>query len=127
MAALGFFVGVFFAGVAGEYATWRWYFFIGTILSAITTVVSVLCIDNDYEEHKDNGVKMDWLGAATTITGLVLFVYAVTDSAHAPDGWKSPRILVTFILGIAVLGVAFYVEGWVAEQPLLPFEAFKIK
>lgn len=43
MAAFGFFVGVFFAGVSGEYASWRWYFFIGVILSAITSVISVLC------------------------------------------------------------------------------------
>lgn len=127
MAAFGFFVGVFFAGVAGEYATWRWYFWIGAILSAITSVISVLCVDNDYDEHKGNGVKMDWLGAGTTIVGLVLFVFAVTDSAHAPNGWATSYILATFLLGIAILGLAFYVEGWVAEQPLLPFEAFKVK
>lgn len=96
-------------------------------LELLLTSSCCLGIDNDYEERRNNGVKMDWLGAGTTITGLVLFVFAITDSAHASNGWSTPYILVTFILGIVILGVAFYVEGWVAEQPLLPFEAFKIK
>jgi hypothetical protein len=33
----------------------------------------------------------------------------------------------TLILSMLILGVAFYIEGWVAEQPLLPFDVFKIK
>ncbi|KAK5012914.1 hypothetical protein LTR39_003915, partial [Cryomyces antarcticus] len=37
MAPLGFFAGIFFAGVAAQFTTWRWYFFIGTILTSITT------------------------------------------------------------------------------------------
>lgn len=113
--------------MVGEYATWRWYFWIGAILAAFTSIITILCIDNDYEEHKDNGVEMDWLGAGTTIVGLVLFVYAVTDSAQAPAGWRTSYILATFILGFVILGIAFYIEGWVAKQPLLPFAAFKIK
>ena len=70
---------------------------------------------------------MDWLGSATIIVGLVLFVFAITESSHAPRGWSTPYIYATFVLAILILGAAFYVEGWVAEQPLLPFEVFKIK
>ena len=40
MAPLGFFIGIFFAGVAGQYASWQWYFYIGTILAFITTVIA---------------------------------------------------------------------------------------
>lgn len=87
----------------------------------------VVTIPNDYMEHKNNNVKMDWLGSLTTILGIVLFVFAITESAHAPHGWSTPSIYVTFTLSLIILGLAFYVEGWVAEQPLLPFEIFKIK
>ncbi|CAK4031186.1 MFS-type transporter [Lecanosticta acicola] len=127
MAPLGFFVGIFFAGVAGQFATWRWYFFIGSIIVAIATVVAWFAVPSDMEEHKGNDVKMDWLGSLTTTVGLILLVFAITDSSHAPSGWTTPYILVTFILGLIIIGVAFYVEGWIAEQPLLPFEAFKAK
>ncbi|KAK5132938.1 hypothetical protein LTR08_008386 [Meristemomyces frigidus] len=127
MAPLGFFIGIFFAGVAGQYAGWRWFFWIGTILTFITAVIALYTIPDDRAEHKDNGVKMDWLGSLTTASGLLLLVFAITDSSHAGDGWATPYIYVTFILGILLLAAAFYVEGWVAEQPLLPFEVFKIK
>ncbi|CZT24483.1 related to transporter (major facilitator superfamily) [Ramularia collo-cygni] len=127
MGVMGFFVGFLFAGIAGEFLTWRWYFWIGSILVAIVAVASYIAIPSDVEEHKNNGVKMDWLGSCTTISGLILVIYAITDSSHATQGWATPRILVTFILGIGMLAVAFYVEGWIAEQPLLPFEVFKIK
>lgn len=78
-------------------------------------------------EHKNSGVKMDWLGSFTIISGLILVVFAITDSSHASQGWASPHILVTLILGLIMLGLAFWVEGWVAEQPLLPFSFFQIK
>jgi hypothetical protein len=70
---------------------------------------------------------MDLLGSASIIAGLLLLVFAVTDSNHAPQGWKTSYIDMTLILSILILGVAFYIEGWVAEQPLLPFDVFKIK
>jgi MFS family permease len=127
MAPLGFFIGIFFAGVAGQYAGWRWYFFIGAILTALTTVVAYLTIPSDYQERKNNGVKMDWLGSATVVCGLILVVFAITQSSHASNGWATPYIPVTLILGVLILGGAFYIEGWVAEQPLLPFEVFRIK
>ncbi|KAF2722667.1 MFS general substrate transporter [Polychaeton citri CBS 116435] len=127
MAPLGFFVGIFFGGVAVQWATWRWYFWIGTIVSAITTVVAIFCIPSDIQEHKGNGVKMDWWGALTIVCGIILVIFAITDCAHAPNGWKSPYIPITFSLGAVFLLAAIYVEGWVAEQPLLPPDVIAIK
>ena len=78
-------------------------------------------------DHRANEVKMDWLGSITIVSGLVLLVFAITDSSHAPRGWSTPYIYVTFMLALLMLGVAFYIEGWVADQPLLPFDLFKVK
>ncbi|CBF86704.1 hypothetical protein AN2368.2 [Aspergillus nidulans FGSC A4] len=72
-------------------------------------------------------LKMDWWGCCTIVPGLILLVFAVTDGSHAPDGWRTPYVLVTFLLGIALLAAAFYIEGWVASEPLLPFDVFKVK
>ena len=128
MAAFGFFVGLLFAGISGQYTGWRWYCYIGSILSLIIALVSIVSIPNDRKEHVANDdIQMDWWGSAAIICGLILFVYAITDSAHSPQGWRTWYILVTFFLGIALLGIAFYIEGWVVEQPLIPFEALNIK
>ena len=70
---------------------------------------------------------MDWLGFLNIVPGLILVVFAITDSSHAPDGWRTPYIYVTFVLGALFLSVAVYVEGWIAKTPLVPFDLFQVK
>jgi MFS family permease len=127
-APMGFFVGIFFAGVSAEYTLWGWYFWIGTILAGITAFTSYLTIPSDIEE-KRNGptkVKMDWLGAALSVCGLILFTFAVIDSSHAPQQWRTPYVYILFIVGSLLLLAAAYVEVRVAAQPLLPASLFKV-
>lgn len=123
-APLGFFFGIFVAGLTGQFLQFGWYFWIGAILLFTTTVAAILTIPNDSGEHKK--VEMDWLGAALIVSGLVLVVFALTDSAGAPDQWRTPYIYVLLIVGSLLLGLAVYVEGFVAENPLLPFDLFCI-
>ncbi|KAK1081965.1 hypothetical protein LTR48_007241, partial [Friedmanniomyces endolithicus] len=108
MAPFGFFVGIFFAGVAAQYATWNYYFYIGAVLTFVTVCVAYFTIPNDTAEHKGNGVVQDWWGSLTTSAGLILLVFAITDSSHAPDGWATPYIYVTLILALMSLGAAVY-------------------
>jgi len=131
-APVGFFTGIFFAGVAAQFMSWGWFFWIGSIILAIVAVASYLCIPNPREEkekakQEGKGVKMDWWGTATVVPGLVLVVFALTDGSHAPQGWATPYIPVTFVIGWILLGIFVYIEGWVAEQPLLPPDLFSVK
>ncbi|KAF2223182.1 putative MFS multidrug transporter [Elsinoe ampelina] len=126
-APLGFFTGIFFAGVAGQYATWRWYFFIGAIIILMTTVAGYFCIPSDMKERRAMGVEMDWLGSITTFCGLVLVVFAVTAASHAPNKWATPYVIVTLVLGSILVGATVYIEGWVAKAPILPADIFKVK
>ncbi|OAX79192.1 hypothetical protein ACJ72_06489 [Emergomyces africanus] len=125
-AVVGFFIGIFCSGVSSQFLSWGWYFWIGAILAAITTVSSFLTIPSDTAEARKQGIKMDYMGAALIVPGLTLTVFAITDSAHAPDGWRSPYVYVCFITGSILLGLAMYVEGWVAKSPLLPFDIFHV-
>lgn len=67
---------------------------------------------------------MDWAGSSLIVSGLILLVFAITQSSSAPDGWKSAQILAPFFVSIALLCGAWYVEGYWAEMPLLPFDIF---
>ncbi|KAK2745346.1 hypothetical protein FQN55_006251 [Onygenales sp. PD_40] len=125
-AVIGFFFGIFFSGVSAQFLTWGWYFWIGAILAAVTTISSYVAIPSDVAETRKHGVKMDYLGGSLIVPGLTLVVFAITDSAHAPDGWRTPYVYVCFIIGSILLGISVYVEGWVAESPLLPFELFDV-
>lgn len=126
-AALGFFIGIFFSGLCSQYLSWRWYFFIGAILSAITTLSSIFYIPRDFKETRGNGATMDWPGCALSVSGAVLFVFAIAESSYAPQGWRTPYIPVCFVLGVLLLGALTYVEGWVVQNPLLPGDIFAIR
>jgi hypothetical protein len=123
----GFFVGIFFAGVVGQYARWGWYFWIGAFMTATTAVCSFYSIPSDSAVRRKNGIKMDWVGSALIVSGLTLTVYAITDGSHAPQGWRTPYIPALLVLGCLLLGAAVYVEGWMAHMPLLPFDVFNVK
>jgi MFS family permease len=126
-AALGFFAGFFVSGICGQYLSWRWYFFIGAILSAITAVSSIFSVQRDYSEKRELGIRMDWVGFGLSISGATLFVFAIAESSYAPQGWRTPYIPVLFTIGAILLGVMAYLEGWVIENPLLPGDIFRVK
>ncbi|KAH6645877.1 major facilitator superfamily domain-containing protein [Truncatella angustata] len=126
MACIGFYIGIFLGAVAGQLLTWKWFFYIGAILMFINTIIGFLAIPRHLGDG-DSSARMDWLGVTTIVPGIILVVYALTDGSHAPSGWRTPYIIVTFVLGVILLCLAVYIEGWVASQPLLPAELFRPK
>lgn len=124
LAVFGFFGGIFVAGIVGQFIRWSWYFWIGGILAAITLLSSVLSIPTTASDNSTAKTDMDYLGALTIVSGLVLTVFSITESAHAPSGWATPYIPICLGLGIGCLLVAAYVELYVASQPLLPASIF---
>ncbi len=59
--------------------------------------------------------------------GILLVVFALTDSPFADHGWAAPCIYVTLVIGCLYIGGAVYGEGWVGKTLLLPFDIFKVK
>lgn len=126
-AVLGFFGGIFIAGICGEYLNWSWYFYIDAILCSVTTVSAYFSVPSDYAEKRKLGIKMDWIGACLVVIGLVLFVFAITDGSHAPQRWKTPYVYICLIIGAIILCIAVYIEGWAASSPLLPGDLFSVQ
>ena len=123
-AVFGFFGGIVVAGLVGQFLRWGFFFWIGAILTAITLATSYISIPNTKGEQKPSDVAMDYFGAVTIVCGLTLVVFAITQSAHASMGWRTPYVPVCFVLGMLSLCVATYIEARVASQPLLPASIF---
>lgn len=96
------------------------------MLLTTTVMAAIFAIPNDMEEQKALGIQMDWLGSISIVSGLILVIFAITDASHAPDGWRTPYVYITLIIGALFLGISIYVEGWVATNPLLPFALFRV-
>lgn len=127
MGPIGFFAGIMAAGVTQELLTWRWYYWCGSMLGFVCCLGTIFSAPNDYEQVRADGVKMDWWGGCTTVPGLMLVIYAISNTSSAPNGWASPQIIVCLIIGILFLVAAVYVEGWVAESPLVSPDIFQVK
>lgn len=123
-APFGFFAGILVAGLSGQVIQWGWFFWIVSISLGITGFVSFFCIPRDM--HACQG-SMDWWGCGSSIPGIFLLVYAITESSHVRGGWGSPQIAVTFVLGILFLISFVYVEKRRARHPLLPASIFAPK
>ncbi|KAM0427863.1 hypothetical protein ACHAPT_007322 [Fusarium lateritium] len=123
---IGFYFGIVIGALSVEVLGWQWYFWIGTICGLLVALIGGLSIPSTLGDSNPN-VKMDWGGLLTIVPGLSLLVYALNDGGHAPNGWRTPYIIVTYVLGMLLLVAAVYVEGWVSEQPLLPAELFRPK
>ncbi|KPM45155.1 hypothetical protein AK830_g1331 [Neonectria ditissima] len=124
VAPIGFFTGIFFGGVSSQSLSWRWYFWLGSIIIAFVSIVGLLAIPRDFHVDKPQHNDMDWKGTATIVPGLLLVVYAITDSSNAPQGWADPRIIATMILGVAFLAGAYVVETRYSAAPLVPGDLF---
>ncbi|RSL72072.1 hypothetical protein CEP53_001247 [Fusarium sp. AF-6] len=126
-APLGFFIGILMGGIAAGFLTWSWYFWFGAIFLTIILAVSCLTVPFDLHDKRPGDIRMDWWGVGTIVPGLLLIIYAITNSSHAPQGWASPQIIVTLVLGVVLLVAAYFVEGRVATNPLLPADLFAPK
>jgi MFS family permease len=120
-APLGFFFGILFGGITGQFLTWRWYFWIGCIAGFVASAVSFVVIPKGGADKK---VRMDWWGATTIVPGLLLVVFSLTGGSHAPNGFATHYILVTLIVGILLIAMFIYTQARVASAPLLPFDLF---
>lgn len=127
VAPLGFFLGLLIGGVSGEKLTWRWFFYLGSIMSFISSAVSLFSIPRDWKAAREMGARMDWWGTATICPGLILVVFAITQSSGAPKGWATPYIIVTMVLGVLFLAAGAYVERNLSADPFLPGEIFQPK
>ena len=125
LSPIGFFFGIFVGGINGQYLSWNWYFWIGAIILSVVSLSALIFVPSGRLDDFSKPM-MDWGGTLTIVPGLLLVVFAITDSSHAIDGWKTPYIYITFLLGGMLLCGAFYVEGWVAKTPLIPFDMFRV-
>jgi MFS family permease len=107
--------GVVLGGVLTSGLGWEWVFFINVPIG-LATGIGVLRIVPGARPTAV-GRRLDVLGAATAVAGLVLLVYGIEGANE--HGWGSARTVVLLIASAALLATFVMVERWVRE-PILP-------
>lgn len=107
-------VGVLLGGVLTSLLSWRWIFLVNL---PIGIAVALLCRAWIAPGERRRAERLDWAGATTITSALLLAVYAVVNGNEA--GWLSARTLGLLGAALALLGLFLAIEARVA-RPLMP-------
>ncbi|OAA59719.1 major facilitator superfamily transporter [Niveomyces insectorum RCEF 264] len=117
-------------GSALALAWWPWVFWSSTIVltllaaTSYLVIPSTLCKPSPPRSARRLWVELDVVGTLIGVPAMVLFNFAWN---QAPlSGWGTPEVIVTLVLGLALIFVFFVFEMRYAEAPLLPFDAINL-
>lgn len=121
----GFIVGGVFSSIFAQLVWWPWGYWVMGMVCAVLALAGWLIIPYAPRPRFDDDIpfweRLDLLGAATGISGLVLINFAWNQAALV--GWKNPYTYVLLIVGFICLGVFAVIERR-AVCPLLPRSVF---
>ncbi|KAF2633344.1 MFS general substrate transporter [Macroventuria anomochaeta] len=115
---LGFVFGTILSGLFTQIFNWRAGFFLIAITYFVTSIVAALTVPVDtmpkQKFDQETLKKLDLPGTGMTIAGIGMFCAALSLAGDAPDGWKTPHVLILLILGLLLIA-AFVV--WELRYP----------
>lgn len=114
VAGAGGAVGLLLGGALTQYLDWRWSLYINDVLGVVAVTAALMLLAPSAPER---GVKLDWPGVLSVVSGLVGIVYGLSEADTA--GWSSPLTVAFLVVGVGLLGVFVVVEQR-AQNPLLP-------
>lgn len=131
-APMGSVFGNFLGGVMGQYATWKWVFWILAIMSAIATVAAWFLVPIPDRIATEESLKnaVDWPGGVLITVGLVILLFALTEGNVV--GWSRAYIPVLIVLS-ALMIAAFVMwqlhleKKATQKKPLMKMSIFKKK
>jgi EmrB/QacA subfamily drug resistance transporter len=111
-------LGPILGGWLVEYANWRWIFYVNVPVGILTLIFAYLFL----REHTEPGCgRFDIWGFVCSGAGLSLVLYAL---AEGPTyGWGSPRVLVSGLVGAALLALLVALELR-RPEPMLQLRLF---
>ena len=119
--AAGGSIGVLLGGVITDVLTWHWVFLVNLPIGVAVFALTLALIPGGRGLGR---AKIDFAGAATVTSSLILAVYAVVNGNGS--GWTSSRTLGLLAVAAALL-VAFLVIESRVESPLVPLRLFKLR
>lgn len=121
VAAGGGAIGVLLGGILTQYLSWRWNFFVNVPVGLLVAYFAYQFAPA--HESEETSKSLDLPGAAIVTSGLIAFVYCL--SQVATKGWDSPEVLGLFALSGALL-VGFIFNESRVSNPLVPLSIFKV-
>lgn len=147
-APLGFILGIVMSGICTQFISWKANMFFLAIVYGLLSVAlyfllpsdeacaifanktiavrggTLLVVNRDWSTSWKLLKELDFVGVFLSMSGLVLFIFAVADSSNAPKGWSTPYIIALLAVGIALIGI-FVLWEFYHPRPLMPLFIWK--
>jgi EmrB/QacA subfamily drug resistance transporter len=114
-------IGPLVGGVLTQTIGWEAIFFINVPIGIAAVVVTRARV---HESRDEQARGIDWGGLVTFSVGLFLLIFALVRGNA--EGWGSP-LIVGFLVGAAVLLVAFVVIERTVREPMLDIGLFRVR
>lgn len=113
-------LGGVFGGWINDISSWRTAFLVQVPLTLLSGIIICFTIKIPVKYSDTSAVKrVDFLGAATLMTTLVLFLVGLNSGGNVVP-WSHPLVYTTFPLSILSLLLFIYVESSRASEPVIP-------
>ena len=113
-------LGGVFGGWINDVWGWRIAFLIQVPLTAVSGLLAWFLIDIPIKETEKSAWKrIDFMGAATLISTLLLLLLGVNLGGNVVP-WTHPLVVTSLALSAVFLGLFIYVESTHAEEPVIP-------
>ncbi|EOD43487.1 putative drug resistance protein [Neofusicoccum parvum UCRNP2] len=127
-APLGSIFGNLMGGVIGEYASWKWVFWVLGILAALVTLAGIFIIPPPPIQNPNLTAKsaVDWIGGTLVTVGLMVLMFALTEGNVV--GWSTPWVPTLIVASVAILLLFVlwqrYLETKTTQRPLMKVSIF---
>ena len=132
-APLGAIIGNLFSGVIANYTSWKWVFWVLSMLAGLITVAAIFYIPPSVDiahKHKPRlslARSVDWLGGFLITAGLIALLFALTEGNIV--GWSTVWVGVLIAISFLLIGTfaawQFYQEKYTNRAPLMKVSIFK--
>jgi EmrB/QacA subfamily drug resistance transporter len=121
MTGIAMIAGPVIGGLFVDFASWRYAFLINVLPIAVTLVLLMVLGQKDVREE---GVSIDYLGAALCTLGLGGSVFALIEQERL--GWGSPIIVLSLVGGILAFA-GFLLRQRFAKDPMMPLSLWRVR
>lgn len=113
-------LGASLGGIIADNFGWRWAFFLQLPFAVFGILVGFIFISSPPPSTHGSGLgQIDYLGSSLLVVGLAIQLMGMNLGGNELP-WGSPVVVGCLVISGIILATFLYVEGLVAEQPVLP-------